>query len=1300
MRLGTRKINPRKSWVFRSWQGRTLIGGVLLLLIAIPISMTILRDAQAACSCSVFGTPTGQEVYANGSAIETGFKVIPDQDGYIGGVRFYKQNGMGGTHAGTLWTSGGASLATATFTSETASGWQDVTFSSPVYVTAGTTYIASVSMNDGNYLATSNYFTTSVVNGPLTAPSSASSGGNGVFSTTVGAFPTQTYNSANYWIDVAFYSMAAPTVSSVSPLAGSTNIQPGASVTATFDTSMDAASFTNSTFEVRNHSGELVAGSYSYNAATKTVSFYATEGLATNTVYTATLEGGTGNVVKSSSDVALASDYSWSFTTDSANSCPCSLKDRATPTSAGTYSDAAGLELGVKVRPSTGGYITSLRYYKPITSTDTTNTGHIWSSTGSSLATVTFANESSYGWQEAKLSTPLRVYQGQLYIISFTASSATYVSSSGVFTSNNMSSGYLTAYASGSSENAATGSGNGNGVFNNTAGQYPDRASPTGNYYWVDAVFSTTSTVDNPLTVEVAQPKADSFGVKRDQAITAKFNHTVDGNTVTNSTFRLFDSSNNQVAGTASYDSGNQRAVFTPTDSLAYGRRYTAKLSGSVADNNGTSLGSEYAWSFNVGSQLSSDITQGPGGPILVVTSSANNYSKYYAEILRAEGFNEFEVKDISAVTPSVLGGYKAVILSEMSLSQAQVDMMTSWVGSGGNLIAMRPDNKLSSLLGLAPASGTLTNQYMLIDTSKSPGSGLVNETIQYKGAADNYTLSGASLAATLYSDATTSTSNPAVTTREVGGSGGSAAAFTYDLAKSVIALHQGNQSWVGQNRDGSSPVRSNDMFYGAMSGDVQADWVNLNKIHIPQADEQQRLLANILTSSMKDAQPLPHFWYLPNGNKAAVVMAGDDHSNPNSSGTEMVMNNWLNDSNSNCSVVDWECVRASHYIYVASAITDARAKQFHDLGFEIGDHVGGGCGNFSSYSNLLSEYQSNLSTWRAKYTDLPNQVSHRYHCYVWSDWDSQMKVDAALGIRYDLNYLAYPAAWIGSHATIITGSGMNMRFTNASGTLMDVRQGVTNFDDQTVTSTNIEATLDNAIGSAGYYGIFGSHYDMTNSFDKTLFASALSHNVPMISSQQALTWLDGRDSSSFSNFSGSAGRYGFTIAAAEGATGLHAMLPSQDAAGNLSALTKTGSTIAYQTQTIKGVQYAVFDAAPGDYTATYSDYNPNSSSNPPASGTGVSSGNGTSSVDTGSATGGRSTVSVEAGQASEEAAKSDNSNQEVVTTEPQDSSKEHLNKNAETSSVPAWLYWSTAGLVTMGSVIFLLLRRRRRSDE
>ena len=85
--------------------------------------------------------------------------------------------------------------------------------------------------------------------------------------------------------------------------------------------------------------------------------------------------------------------------------------------------------------------------------------------------------------------------------------------------------------------------------------------------------------------------------------------------------------------------------------------------------------------------------------------------------------------------------------------------------------------------------------------------------------------------------------------------------------------------TWADQKRDGKiNPIRSDDLFFGDASFDPQPDWIDLNKVAIPQADEQQHLLSNMITLGNLHKKPLPRFWFLPKGLKAAVVMTGDNH--------------------------------------------------------------------------------------------------------------------------------------------------------------------------------------------------------------------------------------------------------------------------------------------------------------------------------------------------------------------------------------------------------------------------------------
>src|SRR5207244_9123947 len=121
-------------------------------------------------------------------------------------------------------------------------------------------------------------------------------------------------------------------------------------------------------------------------------------------------------------------------------------------------------------------------------------------------------------------------------------------------------------------------------------------------------------------------------------------------------------------------------------------------------------------------------------------------------------------------------------------------------------------------------------------------------------------------------------TSLPAVTLNTVGVNGGGAAAFAYDLARSIVYTRQGNPAWSGQDRDGVAPIAADDLFFGASTGDPQLDWINLDKVAIPQADEQQRLLANLILHMNRSRTPLPRFWYFPRGKNAVVVMTGDEH--------------------------------------------------------------------------------------------------------------------------------------------------------------------------------------------------------------------------------------------------------------------------------------------------------------------------------------------------------------------------------------------------------------------------------------
>ena len=156
-------------------------------------------------------TPTNASA-SDTSSVEVGVKFTSDLAGYILGIRFYKGTVNTGTHAGNLWTASGTLLASANFGGETASGWQEVDFSTPVAISANTVYVASYHAPNGGYSIDRNYFANAGYdNAPLHALKDGASGGDGVF--LYGAnpgFPINTYLSTNYWVDVVFTAAAGP----------------------------------------------------------------------------------------------------------------------------------------------------------------------------------------------------------------------------------------------------------------------------------------------------------------------------------------------------------------------------------------------------------------------------------------------------------------------------------------------------------------------------------------------------------------------------------------------------------------------------------------------------------------------------------------------------------------------------------------------------------------------------------------------------------------------------------------------------------------------------------------------------------------------------------------------------------------------------------------------------------------------------------------------------------------------------------------------------------------------------------
>ncbi|WP_376717287.1 DUF4082 domain-containing protein [Bradyrhizobium sp. 62B] len=434
-----------------------------------------LKVNYPASAQSLFGTNDAPSVPNGGdtSPIEVGVKFTASVSGTITGLRFYKGSLNTGPHIADLWSSTGALLATATFTGETASGWQQVNFSTPVAITAGTTYVASYHTN-GNYSGTQNYFTTSLANGQLTAPA----GSNGVYAYGSGsAFPTNTFKSSNYWVDVVFNGSAATSAPQANADSGFTVSQNGVLNIAASTLLANDTNASGLAFSLTNVSN-AANGSVSYNSQNQTVTFTPTAGYAGAASFSYTITDTSGQT--GSGQVSLKVNYP---------AFAQSLFGTTDAPTAPNSGDTSPVEVGVKFTASVNGTITGLRFYK-----GSLNTGpHIadlWSSTGALLATATFTNETASGWQQVNFSNPVAITAGTTYVASY-HTNGNYSGTQNYFASS-LANGQLTAPAGS------------NGVYAYGSGSaFPTNSFKSSNY-WVDVVFNGSSAANNTQPTAVA----------------------------------------------------------------------------------------------------------------------------------------------------------------------------------------------------------------------------------------------------------------------------------------------------------------------------------------------------------------------------------------------------------------------------------------------------------------------------------------------------------------------------------------------------------------------------------------------------------------------------------------------------------------------------------------------------------------------------------------------------------------------------------------------------------------------------
>jgi methionine-rich copper-binding protein CopC len=593
-------------------------------VMAAPYSWHFTTAPAGLCPCTVFGgtVPGTAAVPDDAASAELGVRIRSDVDGWITGTRFYKGTGNTGTHTGTVWSATGQKLATGTFTQETASGWQQMSFSSPVPVTAGTDYVVSYHAPAGHYAADSGYFAAGGHdNVPLHALQDAAGAADGVYAYGSGTvFPQSSYRSTNYWVDAVFTTAATndttpPALMSMTPTNGATQVAPDSPIQFTFGEPIQTGS---AQVSVTTSAGATIAGTVSYPTST-TVRFQPAAALPAGTGIRASISG-----TKDLAGNVQATAVSLSFTTavPDASGCPCTLYAPASAP-ASSANETAQVELGVRFTTDTAGSVSSVRFYKVAGDTGT-HTGSLWATDGTRLATATFSGETASGWQQVTFDQPVAVQAGRVYTASFHTSSGIYAYTRNAFAQAGIDRAPLHAPVATSTAP--------NGVYAYGASTFPVQGTTTG--YGVDVVFSPTqasgtgstgstgstggSAADTTApTVVSTSPTAGATAVPVASPVTVTFSEPVSASSVALSLTGPAGS----VTGTVALDSTGTKATLTPGAALAGQTTYT--VSARASDTAGNAMAAAVTSTFTTADVTAPTVTSvTPAGGATGVSSS------------------------------------------------------------------------------------------------------------------------------------------------------------------------------------------------------------------------------------------------------------------------------------------------------------------------------------------------------------------------------------------------------------------------------------------------------------------------------------------------------------------------------------------------------------------------------------------------------------------------------------------------------------------------------------------------------
>ncbi|HEX8038960.1 MAG TPA: hypothetical protein VF490_07400 [Chryseosolibacter sp.] len=573
-----------------------------------------------------------------------------------------------------------------------------------------------------------------------------------------------------------------------------------------------------------------------------------------------------------------------------------------------------------------------------------------------------------------------------------------------------------------------------------------------------------------------------------------------------------------------------------------------------------------------------------PASAPMLLLGTAKDFGLFAGEILKAEGFNEFQTDSLNSpqVSPAFLKGFDVVILAPTPVTDSQERMLARYVEEGGNLIAFRPDKKLSDIFGIRDAGGQLSDGYLFVDADNEIGKGITQDTLQFHGAADKYSLADGQPIAFFYSDEDPLADLPAVVSRMDGN--GEAIAFLYNLPESVALTRQGNYRHAGLEMDGIPGIRAMDLFTG---------WVDPSKNTLNQADEQMRLLTHCVEVLTRDIKPLPRFWYFPDTLNCVVTLNND--------GEDSKENEFVKQFDD----VDAQGAKMTLYIKEVEFVSRTWVDKWTAKGFEIGGHPD-------------DTRQAENPEWRTMdsvYTALNNELKSEYglgpmqtvtnHWFVWvgrdttgrPDFAAQAKIEERHGVGLDCNYAHYDNGSTHGHFLgesginqgNYTGSGLPMKFVDMNGTIIHVYQQLNNVYDQQYMEHKdqdgyfhafkglMDRSLDEEVYSTISVKAHNNEYYFSEMPLMKMLAYAKNKGIPVWTELELLEFLRMKDEAVFDNLAWKdSNTMAFRIKSSlKNAHGLTWMIPAGFSGKKIRSISCNGASQPFSIRPLKGFEYA-----------------------------------------------------------------------------------------------------------------------------